>query len=187
MGINREMSSMCDKVVCLGKRHELEDKKLKLFQTLADVSTIDFDNANSREEALDQHQALTFLLAWATANSEAGQISNVEEVTSNIESFSAKIGTYEKALQAAADIVNDMRQVAVLCMDESKSDEDRFNWDQKYQAYADALSKIAGSAQYNGQPVLNLYSSKFTALEDKYADYYNELQDLQMQVFAAQD
>lgn len=136
--------------MCLGKRHELEDKKLKLFSTLADVSTIDFDNANGREEALDQHQALTFLLAWATANSEAGQISNVEEVTSNIESFSAKIGTYEKALQTAADIVNDMRQVAVLCMDESKSDEDRFNWDQKYQALADALSKIAGSAQYNG-------------------------------------
>lgn len=181
------MSSMCDKVICLSKRHELEDKKLKLFTTLADVSTIDFDNASSREQALDQHQALSFLLAWATANSEAGQISNVEEVTANIENFTAKVGTYEKTLQSAADIVNDMRQLAVLCMDQAKSEEDRFNWDQKYQALADALGKIAGSAQYNGQPVCALTGPTFTALKEKYGHYYRNLQNVQMLKYAAAD
>ena len=169
------MSSMCDKVMCLGKRHELEDKKIKLFMTLADISTIDFDNASSREESLDTHQALAYLKAWATANSEAGQISNVEEVTSNIEGFTAKIGAYETALVTAVDIVNDMRQLAVLAMDDSKSPEDKFNLDQKYQALADALSKIAGSAQYNGQPLLILYANAFKDLQTAYAQYYQDL------------
>merc|ERR1711988_1654317 len=172
MGIKEKMSSMCDKVICLSKRHELEDKKLKLFTTLADISTIDFDNANSREEALDQHQALSYLLAWAVANAEAGQISNVEEFTSNIENFSAKIGTYEKAVQS---------------MDDGKNPEDRFNLDQMYQALADALGKIAGSAQYNGQPVCSIHDPTFTALKTAYGHYFRCLNNVQIMQFAFND
>jgi flagellin-like hook-associated protein FlgL len=68
-----------------------------------------------------------------------------------------------------------MRQLAVLAMDDSKSAEDKLNLDQKYQALADALSKISGSAQYNGQPVLILYASAFRELEKSYANYYKDL------------
>ena len=75
------MTSLCDKLICLGKKHHLESKKAKLISWLNSVSLVDFDNISMFQTNKDENEIKHFL-EWVDHNKI---LATTDEIVSNID------------------------------------------------------------------------------------------------------
>merc|ERR1711998_672588 len=144
-----KMSSMCDKILCLGKKQELEDKKMDLFTALADITSINFDNINLSNDS-NLHDAVENFINWVRKNKVS---SNSDEVLDNIDSGMGLVDLKHSALNQMADILLKTRELAVLGSSGTATAEDITNISSQIEGKFAEMDRVARTTIYNGTSV----------------------------------
>jgi flagellin-like hook-associated protein FlgL len=147
---------MCDKIVCLGKRQELEDKKMKLFMALAEISSIDFDNVNL-SNANSQHDAVEQFIDWTRRHKNR---SNTDEAVSNTDSAIGLVDVKARAENQIQNILLKMRELAVQSATGTMTVADMTALSNTYKNYRAEVQRISADSEYNGAAVVGAVATK---------------------------
>ena len=164
------MSSISDKIVCLGQRHELEDKKLRLLTALTDINNINFDNIDVFTENMDS-DAVRHFKEWVQRNRIT---SGTDELVSNVDSGLAMVDLAKSSYGQVLNLASQIRQTILIASSACACGNDITNYKNDLCSLYDQIKAIYTNTEYNGcvlhDHVLgstsNLLNSNSSGVED---------------------
>ena len=163
------MSSLCDKLMCLGKRQELESLKSKLMGWLTDVSLIDFENISMYQNNEDQDQ-VKYFLDWVDRNKI---YATADEVVANIDANKQRLNLANIKLNEFKDMWMKVRELATLAADDAHTAEQRLEFKAEADQIIAQIESIKNELQFNSKPVFNVAYSVRDNLESGTRKNYN--------------
>ena len=145
------MSSLCDKLMCLGKRQELESLKSKLMGWLTDVSLIDFENISMYQNNEDQDQ-VKYFLDWVDRNKI---YATADEVVANIDANKQRLNLANIKLNEFKDMYMKVRELAVLAADDAYTVAQRTEFEVEARQIQAQVNSIEAALKFNGEKVFN--------------------------------
>ena len=140
------MSSISDKIICLGKRHELEDAKLRLLTALTDINNINFDNIDLFTENADS-DAVRHFKEWVQRNRIA---SGVDELVANVDSGLAMVDLAKSSYGQVLNLASQIRQTILLAASMCACGNDISNYKRDLCALYDQIKAIYTNTEFNG-------------------------------------
>jgi flagellin-like hook-associated protein FlgL len=136
---------MCDKITCLGKKQVLDDRKMKLFDSLSQITSVNFDNVNLYNDA-DLTDATENFINWIRKNSA---VSSSDEVLDNIDSGIGLVEVKATALNQIVNIFLQMREIAILASTGTGTEHDVENYAEQMKDLFNSVQAIAATTRYN--------------------------------------
>ena len=145
------MSSLCDKLMCLGKRQELESLKTKLMGRLTDVAMVDFENVSMFQNNEDEDQ-VKYFLDWVDRNKK---YSGADEVVANIDANKQRLNVANVKLNELKDMYMKIRELAVLAADDAHTGAQRTEFESEANSIRSHAWDMYNNLTFNGQKVFN--------------------------------
>lgn len=138
------MSSISDKIICLGKRHDLEDQKMRLLGALVDINNITFDNVDLVAENQDS-DAVRHFKNWVQRNRV---LAGTDEVVANVDAGLAMVDLSKSSYSQVQNLTSQLRQT-ILAASTALTDNEVANYRNDALSYYNQIKAIYTNTEYN--------------------------------------
>jgi len=153
------MSSLCDKLMCLGKRQELESLKSKLMGWLTDVSLIDFENVSMYQNNEDQ-DSVKYFLDWVDRNKV---YATADEVVANIDANKQRLNLANVKLNEFKDMLMKIRELSLLASDDAHSAAQKDEFVHELKSIHAQIKNVVSELEFNG---MRIFKDGFMVRDD---------------------
>ena len=145
------MSSLCDKLMCLGKRQELESSKSKLISRIADSALVDFENVSMFQKN-KECDACKHFLDWVDRNKI---YATADEVVANIDSNIQRLNLANIKLNEFKDMYIKIRELVTLGADDAYTNEQKMEFQNQVDIILAQIKNVIDDLQFNGIEVFH--------------------------------
>ena len=144
------MASLNEKIACLGTKHDLEEDKARIMETLTEINLINFNNLE-RYNKNGNHEVLQAFLKLVNDNL---RYSAKSEVISNLNANMNRVNGATSAATMVKEMITEMRDICTKASDRTITDEQRTTLAFEFKGMLRQTFQIQNDCKFNGMKSL---------------------------------
>jgi len=140
------MASLNEKIACLGTKHDLEEDKARIMDTLTDINLVNFNNVE-RYNKNGNHEVLQAFLKLVNDNI---RFSAKSEVIANLNANINRIDGASAAATMVKEMITELRDICTKASDRTIVDKQRDTLSYEFKGMLRQAFQIQNDCKFNG-------------------------------------
>lgn len=149
------MASLNEKIACLGTKHDLEEDKARIMDTLTDINLVNFNNVE-RYNKNGNHEVLQAFLKLVNDNL---RFSAKSEVISNLNANINRINGASAAATMVKEMITELRDICTKASDRTITSEQRETLAFEFRGMLRQVFQVQNDCKFNGMKSLPVLPS----------------------------